>query len=562
MFCFQCEQTDKGTGCTTVGMCGKTPNVSREQDLLMHALKGISQYTSRAAKMGASDAEIDRFSLDAAFSTLTNVNFDDQRFVEYLTEADKMIRKAEKLYEDACRKSGKPVEKLQGPAEWRLKSNNVAGMVEEAQEAGDILDRKKQYGEDVVGMQEMILYGLKGCMAYSDHAKRLGFESPEVYADLRDSLAFLGDHPNPSIGALVEEALKVGDATLKTIKLLSEGHRARYGTPTPVEVPCQPRKGKAILISGHDMVDLEALLKQTEGKGIDVYTHGEMLPGHGYPGLKQKYPHLYGNYGGAWQLQQMEFSQFKGPIIMTSNCIIEPRKSYRDRIYTTNATGYPGVKHISDMDFTPVVQQALAMDGFTGDEAMTKTATTVLTGFGHEAVLGVADKVVDAVKKGAIKHFFLIGGCDGAEGERNYFRDVAVAAPKDTVILTLACGKYRFNKMQKEFGDIGGIPRILDQGQCNDAYSAVQVALALKDAFGVASVNDLPLSFVISWFEQKAVAVLLAMLRLNIQNIRLGPKLPAFATPGIVSLLQKNFNLKLIGNVQQDMRNMMANDRQ
>jgi hydroxylamine reductase len=280
-----------------------------------------------------------------------------------------------------------------------------------------------------------------------------------------------------------------------------------------------------------------------------------MLPGHGYPELK-KYKHLYGNFGGAWQLQQMEFSQFKGPILMTSNCILEPRKSYRHRIYTTNAAGFPGVAHLATNDFSTVIEQALSMDGFTAPQ---KSDHTVLTGFGHNAVLGVADKVVGAVKSGDIKHFFLVGGCDGAEGERNYFKEIAEEAPKDSVILTLACGKYRFNKMQKEFGDIGGIPRLLDMGQCNDAYSAVQVAVALQNAFGMQSVNDLPLSFVVSWFEQKAVAVLLALLKLNIQHIRLGPKLPAFATPAMVEILQKNFQLKIIDNVETDMKNMLNN---
>ncbi len=541
-----------------MGNCGKSATVSREQDLLMHSLKGISQYTARAAKLGKTDDEIDRFQLDAAFATLTNVNFDQERFVGFLKEADSTIRKAEKLYAAACLARGVKPEKVEGPATWRLQHSDLDGLVEEARQAGDILDRRAAHGADVVGMQEMILYGLKGVMAYADHARRLGRESPEVYAELRDSLAFLGDNASASMEKLAEEAMKVGSTTLKVLQLLSDGHSGRYGHPVPVRVPTNPRPGKAILISGHDMVDLEALLKQTEGKGIDVYTHGEMLPGHGYPGLK-KYKHLYGNFGGAWQLQQLEFSQFKGPIIMTSNCILEPRKSYKDRIYTTNATGFPGVKHLEGMDFSGVIAQALSMEGFT---AAPKNDHSVLTGFGHNAVLGVADKVVAAVKSGAIKHFFLVGGCDGAEGERNYFKEVATQAPKDTVILTLACGKYRFNKLQDEFGEIGGIPRMLDMGQCNDAYSAVQVALALQGAFGLKSINDLPLSFVVSWFEQKAVAVLLALLKLNVQNIRLGPKMPAFASPAMVGFLQQNFGLKMIGDVQTDIKNMMAKDKQ
>lgn len=304
MFCFQCEQTDKGTGCTTVGNCGKTATVSREQDLLIHSLKGLSQYTSRASKLGASDPEIDHFSLEAAFSTLTNVNFDEQRFVTYLKDADRLIRKAEKLYVDACRKAGQTPEKLKGPAEWRLAHEDVARIVEQAHEAGDILDRKAQYGDDVVGMQEMIMYGLKGLMAYAEHAKHLGRENPEVYAEIRDSLAFLGDNPTAPMPRLIEEALKVGGTTLKVMEMLSNAHTNRYGHPVPTRVPTNPRPGKAILVSGHDLVDLEALLIQTEGKGIDVYSHGEILPAHGYPGLK-KYKHFYGHYGGAWQLQQV-----------------------------------------------------------------------------------------------------------------------------------------------------------------------------------------------------------------------------------------------------------------
>ena len=547
---FRSLETDKGTGCTTVGMCGKSPIVSREQDLLMHALKGISQITSEAAKLGKTDAEVDAFSLDAAFATLTNVNFDEARFVGYLQDADKMIRRAQALYDSA---GGKEI--LTGPAQWRLQSSTAIDMAAEAKAIGDIPSRTAEQGPDVVGMQELILYGLKGEMAYADHARKMGKESPEVYAEIRDSLAFLARDPS-DINELVSEALKVGGTTLKVLELLSEAHTGRYGHPEPTTVPTQPRAGKAICVSGHDMPDLEALLEQTKGKGIDIYTHGEMLPGHGYPALK-KHKHLYGNYGGAWQLQQMEFGLFKGPILMTSNCILEPRKSYRDRIYTTNAAGFPGVKHLKTNDFSAVIEQALSMDGF--PEPKVPSTHTLTTGFGHNAVLAVADKVVAAVKSGDIGHFFLVGGCDGAEGERNYFKEIATSAPADSIILTLACGKFRFNKQQAEFGDIGGIPRLLDMGQCNDAYSAVQVAFALQKAFDLKSVNDLPLSFVVSWFEQKAVAVLLALLRLDIQNIRLGPKLPAFATPAIVEILQKNFQLKIIGDVKEDMKNMLAN---
>jgi hydroxylamine reductase len=391
-------------------------------------------------------------------------------------------------------------------------------------------------------------------MAYTDHAYRLGFENPQIYADIRQSLRVLGDNHVRNVDGLVAEALKVGELTIRVLEMLSTAHTNTYGNPKPTQVPTYQRPGKAILISGHDLRDLEELLKQTAGKGIDIYTHGEMLPAHGYPGLKEKYPHLFGNFGGAWMLQQMEFPQFKGPIVLTSNCLLEPRKSYKDRVYTMNSVGFPGVKHLSKPNFSSVIEQALSMEGFTKEPAK---KTHVMTGFGHAAVLGVADKIVDAVKSGAIKHFFLVGGCDGAEGERSYYRDIAQQAPKDSVVLTLGCGKYRFNNFQEQFGDIGGIPRLLDMGQCNDSYSAVVVALALQKAFGAQSVNDLPLSFAVSWFEQKAVAVLLALLKLNVKRIRLGPKPPAFVTPNMLDLLVKNFDLRLVGNASEDLKNML-----
>lgn len=542
-----------GTGGSKVGVCGKTATVAREQDLLLYAVMGISQYTSAAFKLGAADAVLDRFAASSTFATLTNVNFSEERFVDLVHEADTMIVRAKKLYESACAAKGVKPQTLPGPAQWRLATHDAAHMAVEARDvAGDFLTRRAKYGADVAGMQELLFYGIKGVAAYSDHAQRLGRESAEVYAEVRDALAYLATEPT-DMGQLVAASLKFGGTALKVMALLSDAHTSTFGHPVPTKVPTHQRMGKAIVISGHDLKDLALLLEQCAGTDVSVYTHGEMLPGHGYPGLN-KSPNLAGHYGGAWQLQQAEFSAFKGPIIMTSNCILEPRKSYRDRIYTCNATGYPGVKHIANGDFRAVIAQAQAMEGYTKPPAVEHH---MLTGFGHNAVLGVADKIVDAVKSGALKHFFVIGGCDGSEGERNYFKDIALAAPKDTVVLTLACGKFRFNKYQDSFGTIGGIPRLLDLGQCNDAHSGIQVALALKNAFGANSVNDLPLSFVVSWMEQKAVAVLLALLHLGIRNIRLGPRLPAFATPAMLSLLAKEFNLKPVGNVQEDLKQML-----
>jgi hydroxylamine reductase len=520
---------------------------------------GISQFTSRAAALGVENSKLDTFTIDCMFATLTNVNFDDARFVSLLQKADQLIVDAKAMYEKACRDKGVKPEILSGPATWRLPKNNASAddLVKQAKEKGDLIDRQQRHGEDVAGLQSMLLFGLRGVMAYADHAKMLGKTSSEVFASLRDSMRFLGDNEiknSASVEQLVQELMKVGETTISTLAMLDGAHTSNFGSPVPTVVETAPRKGKAILISGHDLADLEALLRQTEGTGINVYTHGEMLPGHGYPLLK-KYPHLAGNYGGAWQNQQVQFAQFKGPIIMTSNCIIEPRKSYKGRIYTTNAAGWPGVTHVLNKDFSAVIAQAKSMEGFTEEPSQAAKDTTLLTGFGHAAVLSHADTIVNAVKGGLIKRFFVVGGCDGAEAERSYFKDVATSVPKDSMILTMGCGKYRFNS--SNFGDIGGIPRLLDVGQCNDSYGAVVIALALQKAFGLKSVNDLPISYAISWFEQKAVAVLLAMLKLNIQNIRLGPKAPAFVTPSMYKLLQDNFKLSITGDVQKDMSLML-----
>jgi hydroxylamine reductase len=547
MFCYQCEQTAKGTGCTLRGVCGKDPQAAALQDLLIHSVKGISMFAHRSAQLGEHDREIDVFVIKALFATVTNVNFDPEALYGYLAKANQLAEKAKASYENACKKAGKTPESLCRPSECKLPAS-IEAAVEQGQKIG-IEQRKKSLGDDVTGLQELILYGLKGAAAYADHAQVLGKEDPAVYASFHEILDFLAQNPT-DINALLGKALQVGEHNLKCMELLDAANTGAYGHPTPTQVRIEPIKGKAIVVSGHDLKDLEELLKQTEGRGINVYTHGEMLPAHGYPGLK-KYKHLVGNYGGAWQEQQKEFSAFPGAILMTTNCIIKPRDDYKGRIFTRSVVGWPGVKHVTGFDFSPVIKAALDAEGFKADGAN----KTILVGFGRNAVLSVAGAVIDAVKAGKIRHFFLVGGCDGARPGRNYYTDFAQAVPKDCVILTLACGKYRFNRL--DFGTIGGIPRLLDIGQCNDAYSAIQIAGALAKAFNT-DVNSLPLSIICSWFEQKAVAILLTLLHLGIRNIRLGPSLPAFVTPAALNVLVQKFNLAPISTPQDDLRAILG----
>jgi len=547
MFCYQCEQTVKGTGCTSLGVCGKDATTAALQDLLIYATEGISMYAHRARELGASVREIDVFVIEALFTTVTNVNFDPDRVLKMLARAAEIKDRAKKLYEDAALKAGKTPEQLTGPAAW-VPAADREGLVRQG-EAVSIMKRRETLGDDVAGLRELLTYGLKGTAAYADHAQILGQEDDAVYATFHDMLNFLAKD-NPTADELVSRCLAVGELNLKVMELLDKANTGAYGHPVPTPVRVEPVKGKAILVSGHDLKDLEELLKQTEGKGINVYTHSEMLPAHGYPKLKA-YKHLVGNYGGAWQDQVREFDQFPGAILMTTNCIQRPRPGYENRIFTSGLVAWPGVKHISDRDFTPVIEAALAADGFTEDGS----DKTIIVGFGHNAVLGVAPAVIDAVKSGAIRHFFLIGGCDGVKPGRNYYTEFAESVPNDCVILTLACGKYRFNKL--EFGDIGGIPRLLDVGQCNDAYSAIKIAVALAEAFGV-GVNDLPLSLVLSWFEQKAVAILLTLLHLGIKNIRLGPSLPAYITPNVLNVLVENFNIMPISTPAEDLKAILG----
>lgn len=548
MFCYQCEQTTNGTGCVELGVCGKDPETAALQDLLVHVCKGISMFAHRAAEFGQRDPAVDRFVIEALFATVTNVDFDPERLKEHLLEAAAMRDRARQLYYEAAEAAGKTPETLNGPTTWEPK-DSVPELVGQGRLVG-LTVGGRQPSEDIVGLQELILYGLKGTAAYVDHALVLGKEDPDVYATIHAGLDFL-TQPNPSVDDLLGWALKAGELNLRVMELLYDANSSAYGVPEPTPVRITPVKGKCILVSGHDLRDLGDLLAQTEGKGINVYTHGEMLPCHAYPGLK-KYSHLVGHYGGAWQDQKREFTRFPGAILMTTNCIQKPKQEYADRIFTSGLVAWPGVKHIGpDKDFTPVIEAALAAEGFAEDEP----EKTILTGFGHEAVLGVADKVIDAVKAGQIRHFFLVGGCDGAESGRNYYTNFAQQIPDDCVILTLACGKFRFNKM--DFGDIGGIPRLLDLGQCNDAYSAIRIAGALAEAFDC-SVNDLPLSLIVSWFEQKAVAILLTLLHLGIKDIRLGPKLPAFVTPNVLQVLVDKFNIQPITTAEQDLQTILG----
>ncbi len=547
MFCYQCEQTAGGKGCTVKGVCGKEPDVSALIDLAVHAAKGVSMYAHRARKLGAKDRSVDLAVVEALFTTVTNVNFDPERYVGVLKKLAAARETAKALYEGACRRAGKEPERLAGPAEWQPASD-LAGLIKQGEEVS-IPGRQKRLGEDIVGLEELVTYGIKGSAAYADHAQILGQEDDKVYAFFHEALDFLTTE-KPDAETLTALALRVGEINLRVMELLDAANTGEYGHPEPTRVRVTPIKGKAILVSGHDLKDLEELLKQTEGKGVNVYTHGEMLPCNAYPGLK-KYKHLVGNYGGAWQDQQKEFDEFPGAILMTTNCIQKPRESYKGRIFTSGLVAWPGVTHISDRNFGPVVEAAQMAKGFEED-APEKTITI---GFGHHAVLGVADKVIEAVKGGAIKHFFLIGGCDGAKSGRNYYTEFSQKVPKDCVILTLACGKYRFNKL--DFGDIGGIPRLLDMGQCNDAYSAIKVASALADAFSC-GVNDLPLSMILSWYEQKAVCILLTLLHLGIRNIKLGPSLPAFVTPPVLKVLVENFNIAPIKTAEEDLKEILG----
>ena len=542
MFCYQCEQTAKGEGCTKIGVCGKEPEVAALQDLLIYGLKGLSLYAVEGRKVGVSDRSVNVFTAEALFSTLTNVDFDPDRFV-------KLIRRCVELRDDLKRKvqgANGNVNFPEGPATFKPAAN-LEGLITQGQKVG--LKSDPTIHQDILSLQHILLFGIKGIAAYADHAQILGQEDDAVYAFIQEGLAATL-RKDLSLPDWINLVLKCGEINLRTMELLDAGNTGNYGHPVPTKVPLGVKKGKAILISGHDLKDLEELLKQTQGKGIHVYTHGEMLPTHGYPEIK-KYPHFYGHYGTAWQNQAKEFAEFPGAILMTTNCLQKPRDSYKQNIFTCGLVGWPGIPHISDRNFAPVIERALAMPGFPAEA----DKGSVMVGFARNTLMGVAGKVIEAVKSKAIRHFFLVAGCDGAKPGRNYYTEFVEKVPKDAVVLTLACGKFRF--FDKNLGDIGSIPRLLDVGQCNDAYSAIQIAVALSKAFNV-GVNELPLSMILSWYEQKAVAILLTLLYLGIKNIRLGPSLPAFISPAVLDTLVKTFDIKPITTPDADLKAILG----
>ncbi len=532
MFCYQCEQTAKGEGCTKIGVCGKQPETADLQDLLMYTVKGLSQVAVAAKKAGISDPEVNKYACEAIFSTLTNVDFDPDRFVALIKQGI--------AHRDKLKAKVDGAQLPQGPADFSPAADK-AGMVTQGQSIGIMADAN--LNEDIRSLRELLIYGIKGLAAYTDHARILGQEDESIYDFIHEAMAASMDD-SLGVNELVGLALKCGEVNLRAMELLDAGNTGTYGHPVPTQVPLGPKAGKAILVSGHDLKDMELILKQTEGKGINIYTHGEMLPTHAYPELK-KFGHFYGHYGTAWQNQGKEFDAFPGAIIMTTNCIQQPKDSYKDNIFTTGLVGWPGVQHIAGKDFSPAIEKALSMPGFAADQP----GKTVMVGFGRNAVMGVAGQVIDAVKAKAIRHFFLVGGCDGAKAGRNYYTEFVEKVPDDCVVLTLACGKFRFFDM--DLGDIGGIPRLLDVGQCNDAYSAIKIAVALADAFDC-GVNDLPLSMILSWYEQKACVILLTLLHLGIKDIRLGPSLPAFISPNVLNVLVENFNIMPIGETADE----------
>ena len=538
MFCYQCEQTAKGEGCTKIGVCGKQPDVAVLQDLLIYTVKGLSQVAVAARKAGISDPAINKYTCEAIFSTLTNVDFDPDRFVGLIKQGI--------LYRDQLKARIDGAGVSEGPATF-TPADDKAGMVAQGEKVGVMAD--ESLNADIRSLRELLIYGVKGLAAYTDHARILGQTDESVDAFIHEAMAATLDD-TLGVNELVGLALKCGEVNLRAMELLDAGNTGTYGHPVPTRVPLGPKAGKAILVSGHDLKDLELILKQTEGKGINIYTHGEMLPTHGYPELK-KHPHFYGHYGTAWQNQVKEFADFPGAIIMTTNCLQKPKESYTDNIFTTGLVGWPGVQHIADKNFAPAIEKALAMPGFAQDEP----GKSVMVGFGRNAVLGVAGQVIEAVKSKAIRHFFLVGGCDGAKPGRNYYTQLVEQVPQDCIILTLACGKFRF--FDQELGDIGGIPRLLDIGQCNDAFSAIKIAVALAEAFEC-GVNDLPLSLILSWYEQKACVILLSLLHLGIKDIRLGPSLPAFISPNVLDVLVKNFNIMPISTPEADLEAILG----
>lgn len=546
MFCYQCEQTAGGKGCTKMGVCGKTPEIAALQDLLIYQIKGISCYAKEIVEKGENvDKSIVTFIENSLFTTLTNVNFDADFHVEILKESQRIKEKV--------RKQVGEIKNDTDHATYNL-SETKSEMLEDAKKAGIMYDKKLD--PDIRSLRQTIIYGLKGISAYGHQARELGYYDDQVDNFYIRALEATTDD-TLSVEELIRWTMRTGDMSVAVMKKLDEANTTVYDNPSPHKVNVHIKKGPFIIVSGHDLKDLEMLLEQTEGKGINIYTHGEMIPSHGYPGLK-KYPHLVGNFGSAWQNQQKEFDNIPGCILMTTNCLMRPRETYKDRIFTTSVVGWDGVKHIpkgkdGKKDFTEIINKALELGGYEEDQEPHE----ILVGFGHNATLSNAETIVNAVKDGKIRHFFLIGGCDGARPGRSYYTEFAKMVPDDCIILTLACGKYRFNKL--EFGEVAGLPRLLDVGQCNDAYSAVRIATALADAFGT-DVNGLPLSLIISWYEQKAVADLLALLSLGIKGIFLGPTLPAFLSPNVLQYLVDTFNLRLISTPEDDLKTCLQQE--
>lgn len=560
MFCYQCEQTANGKGCTRQGVCGKTPEIANLQDLLIFQLKGISCYGKILLDQGEKlDKGVISFIENCLFTTLTNVNFDSEVHVKLLKETQKI--------KDELRQQIGGVATENIYMSYRLPQEK-SEMLRTAEVAGIMYDQ--DLDEDIRSLRQLIIYGLKGISAYGHQAREIGYFSDAVDDFYVEALSAVTDD-NMTVEELIRLSMKAGEMALAVMKTLDEANTQTYGNPTPHAVSTTLKAGPFIIVSGHDFHDLEMLLQQSAGTGVNIYTHGEMLPGHGYEGLK-KYPHLIGNFGGAWQDQQKQFDNLPGCILMTTNCLMRPRESYKDRIYSTNVVGWDGVKYIGknangEKDFSEIIRQALELGGYSEDQDVKPIepsdcpschlSSELLTGFAHEATLSHAGEIVQAVKDGKIRHFFLIGGCDGARPGRNYYTEFAELVPEDCVILTLACGKYRFNKIN--FGTVAGLPRLLDVGQCNDAYSAVRIATALADAFDT-DVNSLPLSLILSWYEQKAVAVLLALLSLGIKNIYLGPILPAFLSPNVVQYLVDTFQLHLISNAEDDIKTCLKQE--
>ncbi len=560
MFCYQCEQTANGKGCTRLGVCGKTPEIANLQDLLIYQIKGISCYGKVLSALGHPiEKSVISFIESVLFTTLTNVNFDAEVHVQLLQESQKI---KDSLREKVSASEGSSnlhdsdyCSCHTAQAQYQLPSTK-SEMLHDAPIAGIMYD--KSLDPDIRSLRQTILYGLKGISAYGHQARELGYCSDQVDSFYITALESLTDD-RLTVEELIRMTMRTGETAIEVMKVLDEANTSVYGNPTPHTVNVHIRKGPFIIVSGHDLKDLEMLLQQTEGTGINIYTHGEMLPSHGYEGLK-KYPHLVGNFGGAWQDQQKQFDGIPGCILMTTNCLMRPRESYKDRIYSTNVVGWEGVKYIpkkpdGTKDFSEIIRHSLELGGFTQDVEPHE----IIVGFGHHATLSYADKIVQAVESGKLRHFFLIGGCDGARPGRNYYTDFAQLVPKNCMILTLACGKYRFNKM--DFGEVAGLPRLLDIGQCNDVYSAIRIATTLADAFNT-DVNGLPLSLIISWYEQKAVADLLALLSLGIRNIYLGPELPAFLSPNVLQYLVDTFHLRKITNPEDDIKTCLKQNVQ